>query len=143
MYDELYHFGVKGMKWGHRNYQNEDGSLTEAGKIRYSRAINRIQRLENKANALQKKAVNHRKKAADYEFKSLKAWTEKGSRKKYYKSKKQSRKAARKDWRATKKIEKGKKIYNMLKDEFKGANLNGIDRNTLDYGKKYAAKYLK
>ena len=31
---ELYHFGVKGMRWGVRRYQNKDGSLTEAGKRR-------------------------------------------------------------------------------------------------------------
>lgn len=32
---ELCHYGIKGMKWGVRRYQNEDGSLTEAGKKRY------------------------------------------------------------------------------------------------------------
>lgn len=32
---ELYHWGVKGMKWGVRRYQNKDGSLTKAGKKRY------------------------------------------------------------------------------------------------------------
>lgn len=35
IYDELYHHGTKGMKWGVRRYQNSDGSLTAAGRIRY------------------------------------------------------------------------------------------------------------
>ena len=34
--DVLQHYGIKGMKWGIRRYQNEDGSLTSRGKKRYS-----------------------------------------------------------------------------------------------------------
>ena len=36
-YNELYHWGKKGMKWGIRRYQNKDGTLTDAGKKRYAR----------------------------------------------------------------------------------------------------------
>ena len=32
----LGHSGIKGQKWGIRRYQNEDGTLTEAGKARYN-----------------------------------------------------------------------------------------------------------
>lgn len=32
----LAHYGIRGMKWGVRRYQNKDGSLTPAGKKRYS-----------------------------------------------------------------------------------------------------------
>lgn len=37
--NELYHHGIKGMKWGVRRYQNKDGSLTNAGKNRYDRDV--------------------------------------------------------------------------------------------------------
>ena len=32
---ELYHYGIKDMKWGRRRYQNPDGSLTPEGRARY------------------------------------------------------------------------------------------------------------
>ena len=35
---ELYHWGIKGQKWGVRRYQNADGTLTEEGKERYGSA---------------------------------------------------------------------------------------------------------
>lgn len=35
-YDDcLWHWGIKGMKWGVRRYQNQDGTLTAEGKKRY------------------------------------------------------------------------------------------------------------
>lgn len=35
--DELKHWGILGMHWGIRRYQNEDGSWTPEGRIRYSK----------------------------------------------------------------------------------------------------------
>ena len=34
-HNSLYHHGIKNQKWGVRRFQNEDGSLTPAGRERY------------------------------------------------------------------------------------------------------------
>ena len=40
--DELYHHGIKGMRWGIRRFQTKDGALTKAGQKRYNKEMNKL-----------------------------------------------------------------------------------------------------
>ena len=71
---ELYHHGIKGMKWGVRRYQNKDGSLTPAGKKRYDQDIqdnlskkkdNRIDTSKPNPNRWVKEDLERTKKVVD------------------------------------------------------------------------------
>ena len=53
--NELYHWGIKGQKWGVRRYQNEDGSLTDAGRKRYGQGIKAYLAARKKKKRLQRK----------------------------------------------------------------------------------------
>lgn len=60
---ELYHHGIKGMRWGVRRYQNKDGSLTSAGKKKigkqYLKSSQKVARdLNNNYNDMYFKSYN-------------------------------------------------------------------------------------
>lgn len=69
---DLMHFGIPGMKWGVRRYQNKDGTLTSAGRKRLGREAvvfslpqGHMMKLRSK-----KKTANRRQVINDYNEKN-------------------------------------------------------------------------
>lgn len=71
----LAHHGILGMKWGVRRYQNEDGTLTDAGKVRSRKLQNKAMKQYDKA---EKAAKKRDKASAKYATKAA-YYTRKGS----------------------------------------------------------------
>lgn len=66
MEEELKHYGIKGMKWGVRRFQNSDGSLTSEGRKRYgSGDLKEAQKKVDKGKAMVDGVKKTRVKAAE------------------------------------------------------------------------------
>lgn len=48
--EHLEHHGIRGMRWGQRRYQNRDGSLTSAGRVRYAVGTGRTNMRRSRGN---------------------------------------------------------------------------------------------
>lgn len=75
---ELYHHGVKGMKWGVRRYRNADGSLTSAGQRRLSRSIIKDYKNTNHATTdrfryKDRQVSNLRKNVSSHDYNELRS----------------------------------------------------------------------
>lgn len=68
--NDLTHHGIKGMRWGVRRFQNTDGSLTPAGKKRYSETVVNAKSAMSDAKSA-RKAANKAYKKAYYRYEML------------------------------------------------------------------------
>lgn len=120
----LAHFGVQGMKWGIRRYQNSDGTLTAKGR---ARMLAKARKYEGKANT---------SVATNYFAKSRKARLQQKAKDARYEVKRSDLQKARvKTEKQKAEASKPKKVSEMSNEELQSA----IDRMNLEV--QYRSKY--
>lgn len=122
--NELYHFGVPGMRWGHRK-------MTASY---YSKKVRKL-------NKLDKKARKQELKAQKFEYKSAKL-QDRNSTRAAKKSAKYKDKANTAATRAAKATKKGAKIYQKLERRMQNTPVSDLRQRDLEDAKRFAYRYL-
>lgn len=134
--DFLMHFGTKGMKWGVRQFQNEDGTLTQLGRQRYGIKGERGARgVARDLNRLDKEIVRSQAKADRYRTKFERSYS-----KKEYRAEKRGESVADKS-KKEQKLEAKAKAYQdlanrgkkMTEQIIKNANAKGMSIHSKDF----------
>ena len=147
--NELYHHGIKGQRWGVRRYQNEDGSLTADGRIRYGGNARSIQRDLNRLDKERAYTIgDHAKAAQKYNNEFRKLNKHKNDKSEKWKQKHQAKVDALADM-----VDQNKKRIGELSRDTKhlvdrainqgmDVSISAIPRDTQRFGKRFAQESL-
>lgn len=127
-YDHLAHHGILGQKWGVRRYQNSDGTLTDLGKKRYRKDLDRFDKLVKKSDAAMEKA--NREKERAFKLRNVPLI--------YATSNRKAQNAVRTNYKISK---KAMKQFNKLTKLYGDLSVDKLDKKTIQNGKMITERY--
>lgn len=132
----LQHWGILGMRWGRRRFQNPDGSLTEEGRKRYGIKEERKTLNEVKSASASKPNEKSTKNISEMTDKELKAYTNRLILEKNAYN-------AQSEWaKSVPKVEPSKTSIQRFSEGFKKFVEGPIGKELIKEGTSYAKKFL-
>ena len=129
--DELMHYGVKGMKWGHHKFHNADGSLNSIGKQKLAEKFNKVSKSKIRTYRNKAIAINSYKVSKKYSDGKKRIYTRINKR--------VNKKLDRFNKKVAKKNEKGKykNLSQVIKDSNRGNELIRASKQTEQLAKEW------
>ena len=133
--EQLYHFGVPGMRWGHRKAMTADV---------YSKKIKKLRKLESRY-------TKYGSKAAELNYKAKSRFA--SANRRFFNNEERSARVARQSYRLEKRAakaqrdsdrakRKGIKLYKKLEKRMANATISDFNKEDLAYAQKFAARYI-
>ena len=135
--DELMHYGVKGMKWGHHKFHNADGSLNSIGKRKLTEKFNKVSKSKIISYVNKNRAINSYKISKKYSDDKKRIYT--------HINKRVNKKLDRFNKKVAKKNEKGKykNLSQVIKDSNRGNELIRASKQTEQLAKEWLKESKK
>lgn len=127
-YNYLAHHGILGQKWGVRRYQNSDGTLTDLGKKRYRKDLDRFNKLVNKSDIAMDKANKAKERA--FKLRNVPLI--------YATSNRKAQNAVRTNYKISK---KATKQFNKLVKRYGDLSVDKLDKATIQNGNMITERY--
>lgn len=131
MSDHIAHYGIKGQKWGIRRFQNEDGSLTEAGKKRIQREGKKLDRVQKRALRAGDRAAKKTEKSRRYDRRPLFLKNDVSLAAKHNKAVKAGEKAEKRMRRAA-------SVYKRLSNKYSKLGIDALSEEQIRRGQEIA-----